>query len=874
MIHGAEHREAVLATLRSIAGLSSYTPERFTVVVLGDAPADPAALPLEVAYAASVDGFDLGTAADGAYVELIPAGLEYSPDAFDVFFADAAAGSLARCYIHREGAYAYRLNRTVGREDRGPVTLDDADRLWAGSTPALVPLDVFRACSSDARTGGDPNLLFAEAILATGGFSVLGGKVTSPQQHEDALYGEQRLFTPDWYLGFLTRWVALLERVAAQPAGAPPYLQRVFLYLAQLRLQYNVDRHNKNALDEAQLAEFAELLARGLAAVSDEEIIGAVRKPLGYRRSMVAYLLKAKHRAAFSPRAEIDADGRDVVVTVNGHEVERLSEVRLAIDVMDSTRDELIVSGLVQSLYLTDRLALTARVGGTDLPLPDSGVYSEFSVFGELQRRQPTFTARIPRSLLAAADRIEFVATFTEKTAAHASTGVPLRLNFRRPSAKLSDVPGSYWIACGRLLRAQPSGIAVGPAGALQRLKAELRLQRRLLGGERVERSAALLRLVYFATRPWYRFKRDWIYYDRIILAGDNAEYAYDYAAAQRDGIRKNYVLAADSAPATRFREQGKPFLPHKTLTHRLRFLNAELVFATHLKPATRNAFSWNEQFFRDLFGYRVVYINHGLVLDDLSYSLNKHAENQSRMCVVSHFETETLSDPSYGFARDEIIETGFARYDGLESRPTRDLLLAPTWRYYLNRPQDADRLQGHNEEFTESDYFKVYNGVINNPRLHRGLEEHGYTLTYLLHPNTSSHVDDYRSSSDRVRILAPQNSPGYERMLSESDLMITDYSGVQFDFAYMTKPVLYYHHPSIPPHYRRGAFSYEEHGFGEVATDEETLVDTLLDYLAQECRMPEAYRARVDAFFTHRDRDNSKRIYEAGHALLRERSG
>ncbi|MFC7766194.1 hypothetical protein [Leucobacter soli] len=135
MIHGAEHREAVLATLRSIAGLSSYTPERFTVVVLGDAPADPAALPLEVAYAASVDGFDLGTAADGAYVELIPAGLEYSPDAFDVFFADAAAGSLARCYIHREGAYAYRLNRTVGREDRGPVTLDDADRLWAGSTP-------------------------------------------------------------------------------------------------------------------------------------------------------------------------------------------------------------------------------------------------------------------------------------------------------------------------------------------------------------------------------------------------------------------------------------------------------------------------------------------------------------------------------------------------------------------------------------------------------------------------------------------------------------------------------------------------------------------------------------------------------------------
>ena len=57
-----------------------------------------------------------------------------------------------------------------------------------------------------------------------------------------------------------------------------------------------------------------------------------------------------------------------------------------------------------------------------------------------------------------------------------------------------------------------------------------------------------------------------------------------------------------------------------------------------------------------------------------------------------------------------------------------------------------------------------------------------------------------------------------YEKILTESSLMVTDYSGVQFDFAYMRKPVVYFHSPKLPPHYQEGGFSYETQGFGRSA--------------------------------------------------------
>ena len=96
---------------------------------------------------------------------------------------------------------------------------------------------------------------------------------------------------------------------------------------------------------------------------------------------------------------------------------------------------------------------------------------------------------------------------------------------------------------------------------------------------------------------------------------------------------------------------------------------------------------------------------------------------------------------------------------------------------------------------------------------------------------------------------------------------MVTDYSGVQFDFAYMRKPVVYYHPPKLPPHYEEGGFFYDTQGFGEICREHEELVDTLCGYMETECRLKPFYRDRQDDFFAFDDRESCRRIFENAQA-------
>ncbi|WP_421594745.1 CDP-glycerol glycerophosphotransferase family protein, partial [Shinella sp. M27] len=102
-----------------------------------------------------------------------------------------------------------------------------------------------------------------------------------------------------------------------------------------------------------------------------------------------------------------------------------------------------------------------------------------------------------------------------------------------------------------------------------------------------------------------------------------------------------------------------------------------------------------------------------------------------------------------------------------------------------------------------------------------------------------------------------------YEKILTESSLMITDYSGVQFDFAYMRKPVVYYHPDELPPHYKEGGFFYDTMGFGEICTKHEEIVALICEYMENDCAIKPLYADRQNDFFAFNDLNSCKRIYD-----------
>ena len=93
---------------------------------------------------------------------------------------------------------------------------------------------------------------------------------------------------------------------------------------------------------------------------------------------------------------------------------------------------------------------------------------------------------------------------------------------------------------------------------------------------------------------------------------------------------------------------------------------------------------------------------------------------------------------------------------------------------------------------------------------------------------------------------------------------MVTDYSGVQYDFAYQRKPFVYYHPSALPPRFEEGALKYDTMGFGPICTENDEIVDTLCKYMENGSMIEEEYKRRADDFFAFDDFNNSERIYNA----------
>ena len=91
---------------------------------------------------------------------------------------------------------------------------------------------------------------------------------------------------------------------------------------------------------------------------------------------------------------------------------------------------------------------------------------------------------------------------------------------------------------------------------------------------------------------------------------------------------------------------------------------------------------------------------------------------------------------------------------------------------------------------------------------------------------------------------------------------MITDYSSVFFDFAYIKKPIIYYH-PHDDYHYEKSYFDYETMGFGDVITEENELINKINEYILNNCVMEKKYKENVDKFFKYNDNKNCERVYE-----------
>ncbi|WP_171838968.1 CDP-glycerol glycerophosphotransferase family protein, partial [Campylobacter coli] len=147
-----------------------------------------------------------------------------------------------------------------------------------------------------------------------------------------------------------------------------------------------------------------------------------------------------------------------------------------------------------------------------------------------------------------------------------------------------------------------------------------------------------------------------------------------------------------------------------------------------------------------------------------------------------------------YKFGKKEVVLTGLARHDALLKNNQSDckqVLIMPTWRKYLVGnviPNSGNREKNNNFEL--SGYYLQWNLLLNNGTLQKLCEKYDYTIVFNPHPNIIPYLKDFNIPS---YIKIANHNESLQELFCNSSLMITDYSSVAFEMAYLNKPVIYY---------------------------------------------------------------------------------
>jgi CDP-glycerol glycerophosphotransferase (TagB/SpsB family) len=376
-----------------------------------------------------------------------------------------------------------------------------------------------------------------------------------------------------------------------------------------------------------------------------------------------------------------------------------------------------------------------------------------------------------------------------------------------------------------------------------------------------------IIRLTYFIFRP-FKKKKIWIIKDRYNCAKDNGEAIFKYLSSNKNkNLDIYFVIDKNSSDYERLKKYGK-VVDVKSFKYKMLFLLSDMNISSHANDWVYNPFGKNNVYLNGLINNKFVFIQHGIIVHDLSKWLHRLNKNISLFITSTKQEYNLILKGKYKYDASEIALTGMPRFDYLNSDDnSRIITIMPTWRTDL--AGKIDRKSGkreYNYNFKESNFYIIYSKLLKNKKLNKILTLNKYKLNFVLHPEfLSQGIDFIDFNSDIINVNS--EDVDYNKIFFESKLLITDYSSIFFDFAYLKKPEIFFQF-DIDTFYQnqiydKGEFDYERDAFGDVLTTVDEVVDKIEYYIKNDFKMEEKYIERVDNTFAYTDRNNCKRVYE-----------
>lgn len=663
-----------------------------------------------------------------------------------------------------------------------------------------------------------------------------------------------------WYKDSIESFLLPLLEREKEDGVIPYFIQYYAMYAVSSRFLANMNNRNKRNMNEEELKDFFDACKKVLSQLDDTIVLNAGKyKPLGYAEeaSEMFYMLRYDQTLYTMPQ-HLCAGSEDVTLDCCGVAIARMQGQRVGLHVLDYSDGKLLVDGSFRQVFNLENFELYAVWNGKKIPLEDNDRYSLVKYFGISAYKKFTFRLELPLDEKKAKQKLSFFAKYEH-------TIVPLQYSFLHHWAKFALTPeGGYWRFNKYMATiVENRDLVIEHASASKTFKREIRYLPQVF---KESKRTFITRAEYWLTRPYFKHKRIWLMYDKLYKGGDSCEYLYRFCKGKRDGVTRYYIIDKNTSDYRQMKKDGLHPVKTGSLKHKMAFLNADIALITNSQTFPFNGYSLDKsRFIRDLCNFPTMCLQHGLSVQKCAMAQQRIVDNTRMYFIASKYEEKNLNHHAYGYKDTGILKmTGIGRYDGLVSNDKKQILITPTWRMYNAMPVTTSEgeQRSYNPDYKNTVYYRIYNDLINNQKLIETAKRTGYAIKYLLHPILSAQVNDY-TPDPYVEVISSVGDMSYEKILTESSLMVTDYSGVQFDFAYMKKPVVYFHPDELPAHYDDGGFFYDTMGFGEICTTSDMLVDTLCAYMENGCQMKPEYAARVEDFYHYDDHNNCQRIYD-----------
>ena len=368
--------------------------------------------------------------------------------------------------------------------------------------------------------------------------------------------------------------------------------------------------------------------------------------------------------------------------------------------------------------------------------------------------------------------------------------------------------------------------------------------------------AARMALLTPFALLARRRKPTTWLITERPNQARDNGYCFFKYMKEKHPEQPVYYIIDRKAKDYQKVAEYGN-IIQCNSWKHYYYYCFAPIHISAHVGGCNPDHNPFAKRM-KKILQYKDVFIPHGVSYGVAEFCLAKYAKIDLFICSGKPEYENVLTN--YGYTKDHVAYTGFPRLDGwhhFQVKPNQ-IVLMPTWRMYLAQNPDI--------VFEETAYFGAYQSLINSPELSDLLVEKDWKLVFYLHNDMRKYVYSFHTNCPNIEVVYDDDIYDIQELLKESALLITDYSSVHFDFAYMGKLVLYYQFDREEfwkKQYQQSSFDAAKDGFGPIAYDLEQLIANLHWASKTGFVLQGEYERRMKAFYQLWDEHNCDRVYE-----------